>query len=69
MRTADDELYKSYVTNALQAIAENTSRFAGGYTFKHPYSEIMEARYDTTPKSEQTPEQVVNGIMERLRKI
>lgn len=69
MRTADEELYKNYMSNALQAIAENTSRFAGGYTFKHMYSELMEARYDTTLKNEQTPEQVVNGIMERLRKI
>lgn len=68
-RVSDEELYKSYMSNALKIIAENTSNYAGGYTLKHQYSELIEAKYDNTPKNTQTPEQIVNGIMERLKKI
>ena len=68
-RVSDEMMYRNYISNALKALMENTARFAGGVVFQHMYSELLEAKYDTTPKTEQTPEQIVNGIMDRLKKI
>lgn len=69
LRMSDDELYKNYIANTLKAIAENTQRFAGGYTQKFTYAEIIEAKYDNKPKKEETQEQIVNRFMEKLKNI
>lgn len=68
-RIADEQTYRNYVTSALKAIAENTSRAYGGYTMNHPYAEIMDAKYNPDDEPEETPEQVVHGIMDKLKKM
>lgn len=69
MRSADEEMYKNYLTNALRAIAENTSKAYGGLTMNHPFFEIMDAKYNKDDEPEESPEQVVHGIMDKLKRM
>lgn len=67
-RASDEEIYRNYLASAVKALAENTSRAYGGYTMPHSYAELIDAKYDNGKgEPDETPEQVVNGLMERLK--
>lgn len=55
--------YRSYITDALQIIAENTAHFAGGRTITNRYIDIVTEKKDKEP---QTTQSVVSKIRKKL---
>lgn len=50
--------YKVYVTDCLQAMAENTANFAGGMKFRYRWADIIDGNIDT-----RTAEEVVHDVI------
>lgn len=60
-----DEAFRAYVTDALKAIAENTSRIAGGTVMKSRYMDLI----DPKPEETRTGEEIVQHVSEKLAKL
>lgn len=67
-REQEDYKYRVYVTDALQVIAENTSKFGGGKYLQARYADMA---LPPVPKKEETrtAEEVIDGIKDKLRKL
>ena len=66
LKRQDEKIYRIYVTDALKAMVENTSRFAGGTVIKTRYCDLV----DRTPKKEtESAEQIVDRIRNGLKSI
>lgn len=65
-----EKAYKIYVTDALRAIAENTSPpasyFTDGNVGKYPAHRFAEL-FDTKPVETRTPEEIVSHILKKLK--
>lgn len=57
------EIYRIYVTDALQLISENTARFAGGKVMGKRYYEIFDTGQD---EPQRTSEDVIASISRQL---
>lgn len=60
-----DKAYRIYVTDSLKAIAENTSKYAGGSYMRVRFAEILNPK----PEETRTPEDIISGIKEKLAEI
>lgn len=58
-----ERAFRTYVTDALKVIAENTARYAGGSTMTLRYVDIMEPKKET---EEKTTESVVSHLRKKL---
>lgn len=63
LRRKNKELaYRVYITDALKAVAENTSRYAGGTVLSKRFAEYLEP-----PKKEMTAQEVIDKIKKKMR--
>lgn len=61
-----DMSFKTYVTDSLKIIAENTARFAGGNTIGIRFFDIINPKSDKTNRS---PEEVKESILSEFRRL
>lgn len=60
-------LYKVYITDALKAISENTSRKDGGVCMQKRYADMINEFYEKAPAEEKTAEGVIEKIRSKLK--
>ncbi len=60
-----DKAYRIYVTDSLKAIAENTSKYAGGSYMRIRFADILNPK----PEETRTPEEIISGIKGKLAKL
>ena len=67
-RQQEERNYRMYITDALKAIADNTSLMFGGVSMKMRYEDLI-ANTNGEPKVEdtRTPEQVIDHIKSELK--
>lgn len=56
-----------YITDALKAISENTSRKDGGACMQKRYVDIIDTLYQKAPAEEKTAEGVIEKIRSKLK--
>ena len=59
-----EHIYRSYVTEALKIISENTSKFFGGGYLNIRYTDILENI--NKPKETRTAEEIIENIRDKL---
>lgn len=59
----EEKLFKSYVSECLRIIAENTAKFAGGNYIELKYSDLIEPK----PAERRTAEEIISGIRSKLQ--
>ena len=59
----EEEVYKIYVTDALQIISQNTANFGGGKTIGIRYYDIL------NPPKEANAEEIIERISNKLNQI
>lgn len=69
-----ESFFRAYVTEALQAIVNNTAKFAGGTIIKKSYTEILqEIRGLSSGSSEESeekePEETAEDVIARISKL
>lgn len=60
----EEKAFKIYLTDALQAIAENTQRFAGGMKMNKRYYDIINIK--PQQKQEETADEIILRLKERV---
>lgn len=62
----EELLYKIYVTDALKAISENTSR-KGGVCMQKRFADMVNTHHEKAPAEEKTAEGVIENIRSKLK--
>lgn len=65
-RQQKEQMYRVYITDALKAIAENTSRMYGGVSIKTRYADII-GDENTHREEKRTPDQIIDHIRNKLK--
>jgi len=72
-REREDLFYRTYITDALQAIAENTGSIAAGLSngkvgkaIPRRWAEGMQAGQGPAKEEQRTPEEIIANIKEKL---
>lgn len=60
-----ERLYKSYVTDALRIITENTAKASGGKYLQARYAELIEP----IKEEKRTAEEVITDLKDKLRRL
>lgn len=67
MRKETQEMtYRIYITDALNMIAQNTAKFAGGVYPKKRYAEQVYAQEEKEPKQEQSGQEIADSLIKGL---
>jgi hypothetical protein len=61
----EEEVYRIYVTDALQVISQNTANLAGGKTIGIRYYDIIKPQQ----KEEANADEIINRIKDKLSKM
>lgn len=67
-RKNERRLFEIYVTDALKAIAENTSKMYGGSSMKMRYADLM-MDTKTEEESERTADDIINSIKNKINNL
>lgn len=63
LQRQDEKSYKAYVTDALKAIAENTSRSAGGTVMVKRFVDVIDR---SKPQEDRSAEEIIDHVKNAL---
>lgn len=66
-RLSLEKSYRAYVTDALKVMGENVAKLVGGSYINVRWMDCVESGGE--PKETRTPEEVVNGIRQKLKEV
>lgn len=61
-RITKENMFKSYIADALKIISENTGKFFGGGYINIRYADLI----DSKPKETKTADEIINNIKDKL---